>query len=508
MGTVSPISADDLLQKSDDDLIAYLRTWQSADQLREPNVEGLSDVLGTAATIDPGRIGNLLLQIDAINEPTFLSSALRGLVEALRGAATFDINSILRACLTIEFGDRQTRSQTPQSGEDLDRNWTWSASCALDFVRTSIDGDKLNHEALPLALDVIAKLINHPNPTVEEETSRLAYEDPLTIAINSTKGKATDALLALARWCATKNLLEQYRETFENIFSLNISEDQKSLAVRAVYGMNLIPLLSIFPDWTKASLRLIFPDNIVEFLAAWQAYIVYSNPQVQFLGALKIYYERNIEIYREGLNPNLGRMIEDPGMRLADHFASICINSEWELTEPLLSTFFNSVDSKYKAEFWRYIGRNLSTFGEKWPRSLLARMARFWTSRRETNEMTREEALTFGWWVICRSFDTGWALQELEYALTRSDASGIERSDQCIEFIANASATHPESSLSALIAYLKTLTNGYEAAYLSGHIKIILKNSLPKFADEVDTAVDLLVGLGLLEFKSYPSAAN
>ncbi len=506
-GTISPIDATELLRKDDGELIGFLSSWQGSGQFGEPDVEGLADVLGVAATIDPDRIANLLHAINGINEPTYLRIALFGLSQALQNNADFQPTAILRACLGIDFENRKIRQRSLQPGEDLDLDWTGPANNAMGCLRNAIYHGRIQLADVPFALQLIRKFIGYPNPTDEEEKERLPIEDPLTLAINTVKGMAADSLLALARWLASKEALDSYRDDIEALLSANISQTQSSLSVRAIYGSNLIALESLFPDWCTRFINDIFPDDVVRFLAAWQTYIVYSGPDLRHLPILRKFYYRYLELYKNDAPVDLWRTVANPGARLAQHFVGLTINSSWEPDEPFLVNFFDSVNSEIRSEFWRHLGRSLSTVGDRWPKQVLTRLSRIWTARRESGNISIPEAKAFGWWVKCSSFDRLWVLEEFDSALEIAKSSEMERFNDSIEAFAEDSKAYPEKTLSILSKYLQFAKNGYEAAYLEQFIKQIIMNA-HQFPEQVDEAVDSLVSLGLLEFRRFSSSSG
>jgi hypothetical protein len=103
-GTTSPASADELLAKSDDELIIYLATWEQTERFGpHPSIDGLANAVTEAAEREPARLAAITPRFVDLN-PDYLRGLLFGLKKAIEADQQIAWAEVLNACLTVLEG--------------------------------------------------------------------------------------------------------------------------------------------------------------------------------------------------------------------------------------------------------------------------------------------------------------------------------------------------------------------------------------------------------------------
>jgi len=191
-GSVSPISKDDLLEKSNQEIAEYIKTFKPKDRWEDPSISGLSDILGSAVEAQPKKFAD---EIELYQDVAYIYSyrMLNAFGEAWKKQKAFNWEKVLRYCLNT------LKSKQFYSGELKVENDTWNATA--DWVVGSIahlltDGlqnDKNSFEIklLPLAKEIVQILVSNLKRVDDFKGTNMDYP---TYSLNSTAGKSLRAL--------------------------------------------------------------------------------------------------------------------------------------------------------------------------------------------------------------------------------------------------------------------------------------------------------------------------
>ena len=99
-GYVSPISKDDLLEKSNQEIADYIKTFNPRRSFDEPSISGLSETFGIAVESEPEKF---VTEIELYQDIPYIYSyrMLNAFGEAWKKQKTFDWEKVLLHCLSI-----------------------------------------------------------------------------------------------------------------------------------------------------------------------------------------------------------------------------------------------------------------------------------------------------------------------------------------------------------------------------------------------------------------------
>jgi hypothetical protein len=318
---------------------------------------------------------------------------------------------------------------------------------------------------------IISPLTDDSEPDVEYEKKYGGDNmDPLTLSLNTIRGKALHAVMYYAMW-VYRNIKEdvwikehrtpsfkdmpEVLEVLDQHLDPNVDCSQTS---RAVYGQWLPQLVHLGPEWVTTNITRIFPrEPKLKSLrdAVWHSYLLYG-------GQIHSAVTRTVmNIYREEALGLKGKQIGDkayksPETRLAEHVVLLYLWGEYGLEDnSLIDIFFKTAPSQLTAHAMDFIARD--TYGAKVPvPAITERMKALWDWRVKRvggpNKMSKEEMSAFGWWFASGQFDAAWAFRHLEETLKRT---GIGRSNlQVFERMSVLFSGHPHEALRCLRLFI------------------------------------------------------
>ncbi len=192
-GSISPISIDDLLAKSNQEIAEYIKLFKVKDRWEDPNISGLSEILGSAVEIRPEKFAD---EIELYHDIAYIYSyhILNAFGEAWRKQKGFNWDKVLRYCLYT------LKSEKFYSGELKVENDSWNATA--DWVVGSIahllsdglqdDKHSFDIDLLPLAKEIVQIIVSNLKPVDDFRVTNIDYP---TYSVNSTSGKSLRALL-------------------------------------------------------------------------------------------------------------------------------------------------------------------------------------------------------------------------------------------------------------------------------------------------------------------------
>ena len=187
-----------------------------------------------------------------------------------------------------------------------DPDWGWTRDAVIDLLSSGFEAlkdrppdDRLPYDHRPLVWDVLRPLTEDPNPSADDELGEKF--DPAFLSINSTRGRALDAVVDYAWWVrrctdAERKAAGQPPVTFEampevrEILDAHLDIQQEpTLTIRSVYGRHLSSLAGLDWDWLRTNVDRILParqDDPPRFNAAWESFIGFNQPNAISLSVL------------------------------------------------------------------------------------------------------------------------------------------------------------------------------------------------------------------------------
>jgi hypothetical protein len=292
---------------------------------------------------------------------------------------------------------------------------------------------------------LIKYLLGHHDPTPEDEELKTAkstttpagakgpmVSDPFTMAINSVRGRAFQAMVNFAYRDSqlfpkdrTVKLAPDTRELYEEVLT-----QEKTRAIMFMFGHYLPSFYFRDRAWMRGLLPQIFPampEKHHLYLAAWEGYLVnnlyedmFFNPEIQQL------YARGIALKEED-DPER-KHFKEPDEGLATHLAlAFMYYGGFDFDHPLFKAFWVD-DPKRHGEFVSFLGRmfvsgdnaNANELLKNEPRAK-ERLKAFWDW---TLAQYSDRALfvEFGFWINLKKdvFDATWLAAHIKTTLEKT----------------------------------------------------------------------------------------
>lgn len=252
-GNLAPHSKDQLLKLSIAEIVAYLDEFQETGHWEDPTEEGLGDVLMEAVKEDPNKFD---IEVHRFLESklAYQYEILRGFEEAWKFGKSFDWRAVLTFCqrLIDRNGFWELKDKRPDGHLRATRSWITSEICSLISCGVSNDDWAFDESFLPLAEQIILKIIKNEPPTAKGRA-----DDALTEAMNTPKGRCIESLVAYS--LRNARLLEgkgQDRKAFwariQKVFDDELAQCVGgNYEFSALAGRNILQLHYLNQEWLK-----------------------------------------------------------------------------------------------------------------------------------------------------------------------------------------------------------------------------------------------------------------
>lgn len=521
-GPNSSISENQLKEMEPQKVVEFLEKWQPpANDPLDRTREGTGRQLTEQVASNPEKWSQVTLSFSRL-DPTYVRSLLGGYRDALKKGKSFDWKPVLELCEVALSKPIQVerRKPTVPFGEDPDWNW-----CRNTIVELLTEGMSGRAGEVPTSLreqvwKLIEELTNDPNPTQEYEKEYLkSHEDPLNLAVSSTRGDALLAAIQYGVWLKQAEnketqstwSLEKNAPELLKVLDLHLDvEKDPSLAIRAVYGEKLGTLTWLDKSWVISKEDAIFPAEKKYqsyFNAAWETYIIFVQPYKELLNILEKQYQRALK--EAGNHADTKHHLESPDQRVTQHLMVFYWAGDLELTKGgLLEQFFKTAPVPLKAEAIEFIGRSLKD-NVTVPQNVKKRLQQIWKYRLQEvkgdkkGKESAQEFSGFSWWVASGKFDEKWLLEQLHEVLALE--CEIEGDHLIIEKLIEMASRYPLEVIKCTDKLVQQDKKGWGVLTWKGQLQEAIKTVLDsKRRDAVKLAKELansLVSKGHLEFK-------
>ncbi|MDF0643149.1 MAG: hypothetical protein P0111_03905 [Nitrospira sp.] len=442
-GPTSPKDKQELQSLSVTALRSFLDTWRPGKDWRgfAPTPEGLGRTLTTLISEEPSRYAESALEFRGL-DPTYVRSILDGFVQALGHNRSFLWQPVLDLCGWVIEQPISLPGRVI-SDRDADPDWGWTRKSIARLLSSGFNHDTLmpQFNLREILWGILEPLTKDPDPTPEDEAENEGNKwEPTTLPINTTRGNALHALIRYAVWvqeCLDKSAGEalpnnhsfqampEVRQVLD--YHLDPANDP-SAAIRSIYGQSLSNLHWLDPSWVASNIKTIFPPDAVGFrlhLAAWDAFIGFTNPYKKLYQLLKDEYRAAVE--RIGADLPEQQLSADRDERLAEHLMALYWWGELSIEEHqgLMARFYEKASPELSAHAMDFLGRCLRDNNEL-PIEAIDRLKAFWiwrytqiTTTGKSKHHARELS-EFGGWFASGHLDLDWSISQLLDVLKRT----------------------------------------------------------------------------------------
>lgn len=203
--TRSPKSPEELAAMSDDELVAFLNTWQSPGRTGkewwiEITVEGLATAFRQLVRASPARFAAYGARWQAVTRPVFLRYAIDAAKDEVKGGELSRLPAWLGLCDWVANHVDAPEEKTEDRSDEWSR-WEGVRREAVDFAAACLVADSkvpLDFRG-PLAA-LLEKLTTGADRWLDRGKPLVKPEDPLTDAINTTRGRAIETFVQFGLW--------------------------------------------------------------------------------------------------------------------------------------------------------------------------------------------------------------------------------------------------------------------------------------------------------------------
>lgn len=459
VGSVGPSSlksTEELAEMTDEQVLQFLKKWEPSGDWGDSEPEGLGRRLSEMISEDPVPLAEVALGFRALR-PVHTSNLLGGLEQALRKERGFDWKPVLELCQwAVEHHDA--------ASNDSDGRWSWVRRSEVELVG---QGCQQGPGSLPLSergrvWRIIESLTNDPEPTREHEAKYGGDNmDPPTLALNTIRGRAMEAVVRYALWVKRElssdgpfsfDVVPECRNVLEHRLDPAV---EPSAAIRSVYGQWFPWLVLIDEDWCHKHRASIFPpqnENRPLYEAAWYAYLTFCDAYDSCLLILEGEYRRTLD----ELSSPPSQKPRDPHECFAEHLMKFYWRGKLQLDDAtsLLSEFFAKAPDKLRGHAIEFIGRSLRNTEGELEAKYQIRLKALWESRvasaSKTPSAHSEEFLAFGWWFASQKFDDSWIIPQLVVAA--ETVKRLEPAHMVLEVLVPKAARWPADALRCVSA--------------------------------------------------------
>jgi len=392
---ISPLSEEELANLSPENLLEYIKTWRPDPTQQfgptQVNIRGLSDAVASLLVMYPEQYKLLYKRLP--EAPPSVSASLFILA---REQCKKGIEVPRKQLLELAYSTAEIIYTEGTSNWNEDNFGARIAAIQFIYEALSVN-DFLPIEFISYIETIVLLYLQDSNPDEDHDNPPEGYVghgDPITQALNTIRPIALTCLMVIIRkrldilenGSSKENLLtKQIKETFES--KLDKSKDS-SWAVHSIFGQYFALLTNLDWDWIHSKTHLIFPldvsgESLRYFTAAWEAYVIFTNPSGKLLYTLSSQYLYAIHLLSEGKTTKTHLNYVS---RLSEHLLLDYLWSPYDLmgeqseNKPLVLLFSlcnHEIRSRVIWTLWRMLDPNLPDQWNKFWKNIKA----FWKWR-------------------------------------------------------------------------------------------------------------------------------
>lgn len=525
-GPHSPITREELREKSPQQVVEYLDTQQlTGDPFHGPSIEGLArELTATVAekceeyTVDVAKFKRLA-------EPTYVRALIQGFHQALKDKRKFPWGPVLNFC---EWAVRQKREMPNRSTKrlEMDPHWGWTR---VEVVRLLATGLASGENPIPLELRkqtwrAIKPVTEDPDPAPEQERRYLQNaaekrfrSHPYANAINSVRGEAMATVVKYSLWVRKESgklgngdaqlvrgfgAMPEVKKVLESHLNMDVDP---SITIRTVYGAYLPWLQLLDRTWVEENVSRIFPKNRPQFWhAVWDTYICHCAAYDDVFKLLNREY--TFAIGQIGNHEHGWENSEAPDYALAQHLMAFYWRGKLDYQSDLIGGFYGRADGKLCGQALNFVGWSLRNTKDPIQPEVAQRLKLLLEKRveaaRSHPEGAVQELSEYGWWFSSGKFDDDWAINRLLDVLRL--AKVIKPDHMVVERIADLSRSYPLRCIEALTLIVQGDTKRWGILGWRDKAKEIIRavrsSDNQKACKKAEDLVNYLGSLGYFDF--------
>jgi len=507
--TVMPaLSLDDMRKLPPEELIKLLNTWDPQENL--PGFGRSKSDIGFVLSQYVQERPSLLKELFESDEK--LSSEYYSYIFMGTRMASDNKQVVVDWEPVLKYGLQFIESSNTHDSEGHERQGQYDL---MGAVESGVNQDHLqitNPELAERVLAILTPLCSHVEPTVEYEAERDKGRraDSVGLAINTMRGSALEALIAVLKNAsrngkkhAKSSLTKEQRGMVYGVLEKHLDiTTEPTLAIRTVYARELPFLAYDNKRWVAQNLPRLFPSDAQHldyFVDAMEAFLLFARLYPEMFPLVAPYMiEYMKRVQKEEIKGDDDGVIN----HLVGQILHLFIDGFVKLDDPIMQELFKMPDA-YLEEAMEYFGRGIKQTTGTRQKLILKRAKEYWQKRLDLGEARKVEYSQFGWWLRASAADA-WIKEQFSSALRQTDKM------DALYFVADElvdlARIDEAGAAKALLEIVDTQHNDNLISVLhTPGIKDAIKNMLASddsvVTEEMTRVVDMLCSRGFYDFK-------
>jgi len=401
-GDIAPISKDDLLEKSNKEIVDYIKTFNPKRSFDEPSIEGLSKIFGNAVETEPEEFAT---EIDLYLDIPYIYSyrMLNAFSEAWKVQKTFSWEKVLRYCLATLKSPKFYREELQIENDSWHAKSDWVIGSIASLLTGVLQNEKraFDIKLLPLAKEIVQIIVSNLKQVDDFKETNMNYP---TYSLNSTAGKSLKALFDYSLHRARTFFKHEQQGKWEADIKSLFEEilQKKIIDGYIIQGMYFKQFCFLDYDWITEQVKHHYTTDDKEWLA-FMGGVVFGKPPYN-RELYTIFYPH----YERAIDNNINfKSFSNNG--LVRHLTAFYFwKYETLSSEKLLFKFVNNASPNEVGELIHFIWRQenysntLSELEQQYFQQIIIDLWKFLTDKYEnsTNKEEQKNLSTLSNWIV------------------------------------------------------------------------------------------------------------
>ncbi|MCE2437791.1 MAG: hypothetical protein J4F39_00025 [Candidatus Latescibacteria bacterium] len=423
----SPVSTQDLASLSDEKLLEYINQWEDEyrdrdDLLTEINIEALAGafqkVFEDSIIPDAERLDFWIDNRANIRRPIYIRMMINAMQDVVKDKDFENLEKWFAFCECVlthpdSANEKAVRIGRLGDGSREHPNWHTSRRAVCDFIETCIKADVNVPYSVCRQLGALLNMLCSQFDSNLDKRTKSDQTDPLTAAINSTRGRALENLVNFEFWVRRYDEKAEVNEMKEIIEKRTGSKPELPLTIPeyAILGRLYTSVLGLDEKWAADRKSAFFPRNNMN---AWSEaignYLRWGRRNLQIFEKLRDEFEFAVDHMDWCGKKQFGQ--QSAHDLLGQHLFCCFLWGTFPLKgdDSLLERFYNKSgrDRTLWASLFAYVGRTLENSGKELDNDSRDRIIAFFEWRLDVGEPT--ELHQFVTWLEAECLEVEWRL--------------------------------------------------------------------------------------------------
>jgi hypothetical protein len=363
----SPKALAELAALSDDELIAFLNSWEDTHRDEKEwwvdiDFDGLATAIKQLISADPNRFLNWGQRWHTIERPIYLRYALDVATKRV-GEHQSELEQWLNLADWI-MAQSERIPESDQKNSETSRthpDWSGARTQVVDLVGACMKKEmNVNLQWRQRFFQLLKVASVAPDYYLDADKPIITPRDYLTDAINTMRGRALEYLLAYGFWVRRKDKEADLSELFQAFEARFRGTPALAAAEYALLGASFHQLFGLNASWSTENAAQVFPQGQPSrWSVGFAAYLKFNNAHPLVFEIFKPHFA--FALNHLALLKEEKRSRGDSIAHLGYHLVAYLIQGFFDESKGnLLQTYYEKTEPEYWADVFDHTGRVLS----------------------------------------------------------------------------------------------------------------------------------------------------